>query len=209
MGQNLQGRWQHERSRGTTLEPRKDHEPAANCILDMINEGDRRKLQAVAFRYVGQEAEDIVHDAFVRALERGDSFRGDAAPTTWLHRVIVNACLDLLRHRHRSDHRLEIMHGAIDSELRSTTFEAVAVRRAFRTLSAGERRICVLHHIIGYTHREVATILGVPLGTTKSRLYQARKRLLSALGHKGDVCWPTGDTITVAGSGIATSATAV
>lgn len=156
-----------------------------NGILDVLDQDDHRRLQAVASRHVGQDAEDVVHDAFVRALEGGDSFRGEAAPTTWLHRVIVNACVDLWRRRRRLRHREETFLGSPELSVRPRFYESVAVKVALRTLSSDEQRICILHDIVGYTHSEIAAVLQIPAGTSKSRLHGARRRLRLALGHDG------------------------
>ena len=60
------------------------------------------QLRNVASRFVQQdEADDMVQEAYVRALARGDEFRGESTPTTWLYRILVNACLDVRRYRQR------------------------------------------------------------------------------------------------------------
>ena len=69
-----------------------------------LYEQSRRQLRTVAARYVGDEAEDVVQDAFLRALRSGHGFRGDAQPLTWISRIVVNASLDRCRRRTRWEH---------------------------------------------------------------------------------------------------------
>ena len=72
-----------------------------NAVVQ-VYETSRPQLRAVAARYVGDEADDVVQEAFLRALRWGGRFRGDAAPLTWLTRVVINACFDRCRRRSRS-----------------------------------------------------------------------------------------------------------
>jgi RNA polymerase sigma-70 factor, ECF subfamily len=136
------------------------------------------RLRAAASRLVHrQDADDMVQDAFVRALQREAGFRHDASPATWIHRIVVNACLDERRKRRRR-HSLE-REAASDVRLfeppRSPT--CLSVRAALRRLSPADRRICLLYDVMGYTHVEIARALRIPIGTSKSRLALARRRL--------------------------------
>jgi RNA polymerase sigma-70 factor (ECF subfamily) len=152
------------------------------------------QLRAVAVRLVShQDADDLVHEAFVRALRAQHQFRRDAAPATWLHRIVVNACLDA-RYRDRRQKRRGIAVPLLEArDLASPPprpLESRAVRRALRALSDREQAVCILHDIVGFTHAEIAIALGIPAGTSKCRLMVARRRLRALLGEPRDDAAP-------------------
>ena len=145
-----------------------------------LYEQSRGQLRAVAARYVGEDAEDVVQDAFLRALRSGHGFRGDAAPLTWISRIVVNASLDRCRRRTRWEHAHPRL--AHRSAMSSATGEsALAIRTALRRLTRDQRKVFVLYDVLGHTHKEIARRLAIPAGTSKSRLSDARRRLRDAL----------------------------
>jgi RNA polymerase sigma-70 factor, ECF subfamily len=133
----------------------------------------------VARRYAGREAEDIVQDVYVRALSHGERFRGQASPTTWLHRMVINACVDEWRRRRSRAAKQTGYARATPKE--PMLPEQLWTRAAIRTLSDADRRMCLLHDVMGYTHREIAVLHGIAAGTSKTRLMRARSRLRAAL----------------------------
>jgi RNA polymerase sigma-70 factor (ECF subfamily) len=157
------------------------------------------RLWAVALRTMGNphDAADGLQDALVAAYRRADSFRGDAAVTTWLHRVVVNACLDRLRAAkvRRATALPDDLeeHAGLGSSYTSTSPaddpEEVAIaadrRRALlhalATLPAEQRAALVLVDMEGYPVAEVAEMLGCPEGTVKSRCSRGRERLAALL----------------------------
>lgn len=160
----------------------------------------RDRLWAVALRTMGNpdDAADGLQDGMIAAFRRAGSFRGDAAVTTWLHRVVVNACLDRLRAAkvrrtealpddldERGDRR------AVTTPDRSTTDPAdlavVDERRrlvlaALDELPAEQRAALVLVDMEGYPVADVAEMLGCAVGTVKSRCSRGRARLAERLG---------------------------
>jgi RNA polymerase sigma-70 factor (ECF subfamily) len=162
----------------------------------------RDRLWAVALRTCGdpEEAADALQDAMVAAFRRAESYRGDAAVTTWLHRIVVNACLDRLRRRRV---RLADPLPEEDPERRErgTTSTAAATRPettdpadltleherrtavldALNTLPADQRAALVLVDMEGYAVEEVAAILECAPGTVKSRCSRGRAKLLPLL----------------------------
>lgn len=146
-----------------------------------VYERSRRQLCAVAARYVGDEAEDVVQDAFLSALRSGNGFRGDSAPLTWISRIVVNASIDRCRRRVRRDraHDTRQMHRPTSAT--AAHDEAMAIRVALRRLTRNQRRVFVLYDVLGHTHTEIARRLAIPLGTSKRRLGDARRRLRQAL----------------------------
>lgn len=157
----------------------------------------RDRLWAVALRTLGdrEDAADAVQDALLSAYRAADGFRGDAAVTTWLHRIVINACLDRIRRqqarptvplpgtaRDRDGDR----HGAGGAEPASPVVDhdtALVVRDALARLPAEQRAALVLVDVQGYSVAEVAHILGVAEGTVKSRCARGRARLAVLLGH--------------------------
>jgi RNA polymerase sigma-70 factor, ECF subfamily len=160
----------------------------------------RDRLWAVALRTMGNphDAADGLQDGLVAAYRRADSFRGDAAVTTWLHRVVVNACLDRLRAAkvRRADALPDDLddHGggrgssytstspADDPELAALADDRRrAVLAALATLPAEQRAALVLVDMEGYPVAEVAVMLGCAEGTVKSRCSRGRARLATLL----------------------------
>ena len=137
-------------------------------------------LYALALRLTGGdqgEAEDLVQESWVRALTALRSFRAQSALRSWLCGVLVN----VRRGRLRVDWRII---DAPDAEpLADTTSpdDAIDLERAIATLPEGARDVYVLHDVHGYTHREIANLLGIVEGTSKSQLNRARGILRSSL----------------------------
>jgi RNA polymerase sigma-70 factor (ECF subfamily) len=145
-----------------------------------LYEQSRRQLRAVAARYVGDEADDVVQDAFLRALRSGEGFRGDAQPLTWISRIVVNASLDRCRRRTRWEHAYpRLAHRS--AMAKPTAESSIAMRTALRRLTRDQRKVFVLYDVLGHTHKEIARRLAIPAGTSKSRLSDARRRLRDAL----------------------------
>ncbi len=159
----------------------------------------RDRLWAVALRTTGdaEEAADALQDALIAAFRRADGYRGDAAVTTWLHRIVVNAALDRLRRRKTrstgplpDDLEEHTGRGSLDTRSPETEDPAEAAIRgdqrrevmaALATLNAEQRAALVLVDMEGHSVEEAAAILGVPAGTVKSRCSRGRARLLPLL----------------------------
>ena len=167
----------------------------------------RDRLWAVAMRTMGNpdDAADGLQDGMIAAYRRAGSFRGDAAVTTWLHRVVVNASLDRLRAAkvRRADPLPEDLEEIGDrGSLLTSTSEAadpadlavVEERRrivlaALEQLPADQRAALILVDMEGYPVAEVAQMLDCAVGTVKSRCSRGRARLATLLG----VLRPGGD----------------
>jgi len=141
----------------------------------------------VAYRMVGDEdlARDFTQDAFLRAWERLDQFRGDAAFSTWLHAIAVSVTLNGIRKvdRHRKRER-SLDDGVHMAAGRSRLEPDVRdrLRSAVDDLPDIYRTVFLMHDLEGYPHAEIASVLGVAEGTSKARLFRARARLRDALG---------------------------
>ena len=145
----------------------------------------RDRLWAVALRTLGDadEAADALQDAMISAFRRAADFRGDSAVTTWLHRIVVNACLDRMRRRAARPvaHDLDLLAAAPSSDPDQDV--SLDVLAALRTLVPEQRAALVMVDMLGYSVADTAEILGVSPGTVKSRCARGRARLLPQLAH--------------------------
>ncbi|MEV4612332.1 RNA polymerase sigma factor SigM [Kitasatospora sp. NPDC049258] len=169
-----------------------DGDPAAFGLLVRRH---RDRLWAVALRTLGdrEEAADALQDALVSAFRAAHTFQGRSAVTTWLHRIVVNACLDRARRTATrrtgpldgDPERLERVLGAAEGA------DSAAVRAELRrevtgalaTLPADQRAALVLVDMEGYSVAEAAQVLDVPVGTVKSRCARGRAKLLPLVRH--------------------------
>ncbi|MCA1833798.1 MAG: RNA polymerase sigma factor [Actinomycetota bacterium] len=159
--------------------------------FDEIVSRHRNRVYAIAFRICNrhEDALDVTQDVFVTAYRKLSSFRQEAQLTTWLHRLAVNAALDLARKRSRRDHRsLEAAEQLADDapgpdEYAAASVRAAEVQRALARLSPDHRAVVVLHDLHDLDYAEVAAALGIPVGTVKSRLHRARLELARSLKH--------------------------
>jgi RNA polymerase sigma-70 factor (ECF subfamily) len=148
------------------------------------------KLFSLACRMVGNpaDAEDLLQEIFLSAHRKLESFRGESALGTWLYRLATNQCLDYLRSKAAKAGQLT---GAIEDEpaladmgsrkLAERTVAKMDLERAMAKLPEGARAAFVLHDVQGLEHREVAEVLGVAEGTSKSQVHKARLRLRALL----------------------------
>ncbi|MCS6860026.1 MAG: sigma-70 family RNA polymerase sigma factor [Abditibacteriales bacterium] len=156
-----------------------------NYIARMVNDAD--------------DAEDLTQDVFVKAFISLGSFRGEASLQTWLYRIATNLCIDRARRRKRQ--RWDTM--SLDEPVRDDEDDEIGrdvpdveadpyrhlerkelrqqVRRALGRLSEKLRAVIVLYDVQGLSYEEIAQVLGCPLGTVKSRLFNARAELAKHL----------------------------
>ncbi len=152
----------------------------------------RDRLWAVALRTLGDpdDAADALQEAMISAFRQAAGFRGDSAVTTWLHRIVVNACLDRLRRK--AARPASVMdQQALDSlarrpwgpDAQADSDLALEVATALRLLPAQQQMALVLVDMLGYPVADAADVLGVSVGTVKSRCARGRARLLPHLAH--------------------------
>jgi RNA polymerase sigma-70 factor, ECF subfamily len=154
----------------------------------------RDRLWAVAISTLGdpEEAADALQDAMIAAFRRADSFRGDSAVTTWLHRIVVNAALDRMRRRAarptaaaQDEETLDALaagrHSLADPS--GSSDSAIDVRAALQRLVPEQHAAIVLVDMLGYPVADAAQVLGVSEGTVKSRAARGRVRLRPRLAH--------------------------
>jgi RNA polymerase sigma-70 factor (ECF subfamily) len=129
-----------------------------------------------------EDAEDALQDAMLSAHRGAGSFRHDAAVGSWLHRIVVNACLDRLRRtKSHATTPLEDIYPVADRTAQVET--AIVVQRALMRLPVEQRAAVVAVDMQGYSVADTAAMLGVAEGTVKSRCSRARVRLAALLGH--------------------------
>ena len=176
-----------------TLNPKRDVLPAENDAVDAVlaAAGDSHAFERLYRRHLGrihslarrminpEEADDATQAVFIRAWEKLGTFRGEAAFGTWLHRLAVNLILGrretlgIRRQRHLDgDTALESVPSRRSTPEISMDFEAALAR-----LPDGARQVFVLHDVEGYRHEEIADMLGLATGTSKSQLHRARMAL--------------------------------
>jgi RNA polymerase sigma-70 factor (ECF subfamily) len=145
------------------------------------------RLWAVALRTLGdrEEAADALQEALLSAYRSAGSYRGEARVTTWLHRVVVNACLDRVRRaKVRPTVPMPDDGGPVDPHDPLGDREtALEIEAALATLPEEQRAALVLVDVHGMPVDDVAAVLGVPVGTVKSRCSRGRARLALQLGH--------------------------
>jgi len=153
----------------------------------------RDRMWAVAIRTLGEpeEAADALQEAFISAFRRADSFRGDAKVTTWLHRIVVNACLDRIRRRQvraadplpEDEDRTSALAGPAEDDPAEVRERRRDVLNALKQVNADQRNALVLVDLEGYSIEEAAAILGCAPGTVKSRCARGRARVIPLLRH--------------------------
>jgi len=151
------------------------------------------RMKSLALNMLGNvsDAEDAVQEAFLRAYRGRDGFRQGATLFTWVTRILINTCHDV--GRRRATRRGE---GALDEEelgsapgLRSPAGDhpmRLTLQRAVGELAPMYREVFLLCEVEGYTHREVAAIMDIPEGTSKARLFEARRQLRASIRGRGE-----------------------
>lgn len=144
------------------------------------------RLFRLCVRMTGRDdlAQECTQDAFVRAFDGIEAFRGDCALGTWLHAIAVKVALNVLRREKRAASRyapvevLETHHvttPVAEPDLKDR------LRGAIDALPPGYRTVFLMHDVEGFTHEEIGVALGVATGTSKTQLFHARRKLRDAL----------------------------
>ncbi len=165
--------------------------------IDRAIEGDARAFEHLYRKHSGRVyalclrmtadpalAEELAQDAFVRAWEKLDTFRGNSQFGTWMHRLTVNVVLSALRGRTRRLQREVATEQLADLPAEAPTQEPGVMRdleRAIASLPEGARKVFVLHDVEGYKHEEIAAMTGTATGTCKAQLHRARRLLREKL----------------------------
>jgi len=140
------------------------------------------------------DAEDLAHDVFLQVQRKLSSFRGDSAFSTWLHRIAVN---QVLMHFRKKFVKLEVTTETGEMPEKAEAFttktqtlpivDSIALTTAIEKLPTGYRKVFLLHDVEGYEHEEIAKILGINAGTSKSQLHKARMKLRALLNKRNEL----------------------
>jgi RNA polymerase sigma-70 factor (ECF subfamily) len=151
----------------------------------------RRRVYNLCLRMLRDQAdaEDLTQDVFVQLFRKIDTFRGESAFSTWMHRLAVNMVLMNIRSRNskryvlipiestnEEDSSLYEELGKEDAGLRSS-LDRMTINNALESLPPGYRMVFLLHDVHGYEHQEIAEILSCSVGNCKSQLHKARLKM--------------------------------
>jgi len=160
--------------------------------FERLYEKHGARMKSIAANLLGSvaDAEDAVQDCFLKVYRGAASFRGDSRFSTWVYRVLVNSCYDTLRRRRRrpAEARSENWAPETDPELAAPASDhplRLSLEACVRDLDPRRRAAFLLFAVEGFTHREVGDILGVPEGTSKTLLFEAKRELQRRLAKKG------------------------
>jgi RNA polymerase sigma-70 factor, ECF subfamily len=177
----------------TDAELLRQHVNGDNEAFGELFRRHRDRLWAVALRTLGdpEEAADALQDGMLSAFRRAGDFRGDSAVTTWLHRIVVNACLDRLRRRAARPTSLTgdaealdaLAGGGLVTDPSGASATRLDIDAALRVLPPPQRAALVLVDMLGFSVTDAAAILDISPGTVKSRCARSRARLLPYLDH--------------------------
>jgi RNA polymerase sigma-70 factor, ECF subfamily len=154
--------------------------------IEALYERHAARVYSVVRRLAGDDAQadDWAQDAWLRAIRSLPGFRGQSLFSTWLHRIAVNCALYGRRRRERVRSReaaLPDVPDVADPADLADPLLRMQLERAIDRLPERMRRVLVLHDVEGYTHEEIAALLGVSPGTCKSQLFRARAKMRSFL----------------------------
>jgi RNA polymerase sigma-70 factor, ECF subfamily len=158
--------------------------------FELIYERHHRKTYSLCLRMTGNptEAEDLTQEVFIQLFRKIGSFRGDSAFSTWLHRLTVNQVLMHFRRRSVKNERTsedgempeQIVVGTANPN-KMPVIDRLALDRAIGQLPPGYKKIFLLHDVEGFEHEEIARMLKLSVGTSKSQLHKARLKLRGLL----------------------------
>ncbi|MCA1622481.1 MAG: RNA polymerase sigma factor [Acidobacteria bacterium] len=158
--------------------------------FELLYERYHRRTYSLCLRMTCNqtEAEDLTQEVFIQLFRKIGSFRGDSAFSTWLHRLTVNQVLMHFRRRSVKNEKTsedgeipeQIVPGT-ENQLRMPVIDRIALTKAVSQLPPGYRSVFLLHDVEGYEHEEVAKLLKISVGTSKSQLHKARLKLRGLL----------------------------
>jgi RNA polymerase sigma-70 factor (ECF subfamily) len=165
------------------------------AAFEMIYERYHRRTYSLCLRMTNSqtEAEDLTQEVFIQLFRKIGSFRGDSAFSTWLHRLTVNQVLMHFRRRSVKNEKTsedgempEQTVSGTENPNKMPVVDRIALKKAIAELPNGYRKVFVLHDVEGYEHEEVARMLSISVGTSKSQLHKARLKLRGLLIKQND-----------------------
>lgn len=160
------------------------------AAFELIYQRYHRRTYSLTLRMTNSqtEAEDLTQEVFIQLFRKVGSFRGDSAFSTWLHRLTINQVLMHFRRRSVKNEKTsesgdmpeQTVHGTSNPN-RMPVVDRIALKKAIAELPNGYKNVFVLHDVEGFEHEEVARMLGISVGTSKSQLHKARLKLRGLL----------------------------
>ena len=156
------------------------------AAFEMIYQRYHRRTYSVTFRMTKNptEAEDLTQEVFMQVFRKAGSFRGGSAFSTWLHRLTINQVLMHFRRRSVKNEKTTESGDMPDRTSQGTSnpnrmpiVDRIALKKAIAELPPGYKNVFVLHDVEGFEHEEVARMMGISVGTSKSQLHKARLKL--------------------------------
>jgi RNA polymerase sigma factor (sigma-70 family) len=137
------------------------------------------RMKSIAFHLLGNraDAEDAVQEAFLKVYRAMDAFEGQSSLATWICRILINCCYDVMRKQQKAAERPARREVAGESKLPLK----IALERALEQLNERQRIVFLLFEVEGLKHSEIATIMQVPEGTSRSWLFEAKRELKRSL----------------------------
>lgn len=167
--------------RGSDVELARRMAAGERTALAEAYDAHRDQVFTAAHRLVDRSAAaDVVQDAFLLAFERAASYRGDAPLGAWIRRIAINVALGELRRARWLD-RFRSRPAEPPQPARPVSAEAIDLDRAIAALPETLRTVFVLHAVEGYSHEEIAGMLGIGEAACRQRLHRARTRLAARL----------------------------
>ena len=154
--------------------------------FDAFYAGSSRRVLGQMYAMTGNlaEAEDAVAEAYLKAWDRWDTVRDCDSPEAWVRRVASRIAVSSWR---KAVNRLKAHHReAVDQQVDGLSPDHVALVHALRRIPADQRRVIVLHHLVGLSVGEIAHEVGAPTGTVKARLARGRQAMAAHLTDTGD-----------------------
>ncbi|MDQ6785910.1 MAG: RNA polymerase sigma factor [Acidobacteriota bacterium] len=172
------------------------HAAAGNIsAFELLYERYHRRTYGLCLRMTSSqtEAEDLTQEVFIQLFRKIGSFRGESAFSTWLHRLTVNQVLMHFRRRSVKNEKTsedgeipeQIVPGT-ENQARMPVLDRIGLTKAVSELPPGYRNVFLLHDVEGYEHEEVARILKISVGTSKSQLHKARLKLRGLLFKRNE-----------------------
>jgi RNA polymerase sigma-70 factor, ECF subfamily len=165
------------------------------AAFEIVYQRYHRRTFSLALRMTGSatEAEDLTQEVFIQLFRKIGSFRGDSAFSTWLHRMTVNQVLMHFRRRSVKNERTsedgempEQTERGSGNPNKMQVVDRIALKKAIAELPNGYRRVFILHDVEGFEHEEVARMMGISVGTSKSQLHKARLKLRTLLAKQAE-----------------------
>jgi RNA polymerase sigma-70 factor (ECF subfamily) len=161
----------------------------ADAFREIVSQ-NQSILYAVAYRFLGkaEDAEDVVQESFIRVWKNLSKYRAEIKISTWLYKIVVNLCLDMLKSSHRKQQKnsvevseeWNITSHSVDHEIHAREFHAL-IQEAAAELTPKQKAVFVLRDLEGLKVEEVCDILSMSASNVKSNLYYARQQMSEKL----------------------------